>query len=82
MIVFLAWPPSQVTISDVERNGYVFSDGVGRISPALLTEVLAALPPSQRRGGANVCAVQVRPTHPCLHVLPRLLLAAGSLQSS
>jgi hypothetical protein len=45
-------------VPDVEHDGYCFSDGVGRISPELLSEVLLEmeLPPD----APKVSAVQVR----------------------
>jgi hypothetical protein len=43
--VYLFWYSlSQNRIADVERKKYCFSDGVGRISPELLEEVVAAVP--------------------------------------
>ena len=43
-------------LNDVERNGHVFSDGVGRISPALLKEALLSVPFASK----ETSAIQVR----------------------
>ena len=44
-------------LPDVERSGHVFSDGVGRISPALLEEVLSSVPFARCQ---EASAIQVR----------------------
>ena len=49
-------------IPDVERNGRVFSDGVGTISQALLEKLCAALPP-ERSGKSR--AFQIRYSGKC-----------------
>ena len=51
-----------VEVPDIERNGRVFSDGVGTISKALLERIWAALPPG-RRGKPR--AFQIRYSGTC-----------------
>lgn len=50
-------PSKIVTIPDIERNGYVFSDGIGKISPEYFFRIREIL---KVNSSEEICAVQIR----------------------
>ena len=55
-------------VPDIERNGRVFSDGVGTISQALLEKLWAALP-IERRGKPRAFQIRYSGKHYSYHLI-------------